>query len=511
VPSIPSSSDDSDYSRLFRLSLDLLCVAGLDGYFKKVNPAWTQTLGWSEAELLARPVADFMHPDDRERTLHARGDLAKGILLRGLENRYLCKNGSYRWLSWQSSVELAEGKVFAVARDITERRRQDREQLVLSKLESTGILAGGIAHDFNNLLGGLLLNLEMVSMVGSINADQKNCLEHALQAVRAAEALTHQLQTFAQGGTPVRRALDLTPLLQQSVELALADSAVTGECKVDPALWRIEADEVQLAEVVRGVVLNAQEAMAGDGRVVVEAANVVLAEQELPPLPAGRYVRITVADSGRGISAENLPKVFGPYFTTKARGAQKGVGLGLSICRTIVREHGGAISLESREGRGTTVTLHLPAATRSDAAQSLPAPGSVAASRILIMDDDAGYCDMVARALRRTGYRVDIAADAAAATALHQQAFASGDRFALALLSWVVRDGRGAIETMNALRACDSTMRGVLVTAFAGPSEQATSMPGFAGVLRRPFSAETLHRVVADALQGGARSRERVA
>src|SRR5438045_1439230 len=97
-----------DYNRMFNLSLDLLCIAGLDGYFKRVNPSWTRVLGWSEAELLSRPVADFIHPEDRERTLQARANLAKGIPLRGFENRYLCKDGSHRWLSWQSNLEAAD-------------------------------------------------------------------------------------------------------------------------------------------------------------------------------------------------------------------------------------------------------------------------------------------------------------------------------------------------------------------------------------------------------------------
>ena len=350
------------YRRLFEQSLDLLCIAGLDGYFKKVNPAWTRVLGWSETELLARPVADFMHPDDRERTLRARDGLAKGVPVRRLENRYLCKDGSYRWLAWQSSIGPAATAVFAVARDITERRQLDHEQLVMSTLESTGILAGGIAHDFNNLLAGLSLALEMVGLEGTTDREREEYLQRARETIQGGRALTERLLAFAGGGELPRRVIALKDLLQTSADLALMGSVHACECVVAADLWPVEVDELQISLVIRNLVLNAREAGPDRNGIRLEADNVVLKSGVDAKFPSGDYVRIRLTDRGAGVPAGILPKVFDPYFSTKERGTQKGMGLGLTICRTVLRRHGGMIAIDSRPGAGTTVTCHLPAA-----------------------------------------------------------------------------------------------------------------------------------------------------
>lgn len=357
----------TDRDRHFNLSLDLLCIAGIDGYFKQLNPSWTRILGWTESELLGRPVVDFIHPEDRERTLQARANLAKGIMLSGFENRYLCKDGTYRWLSWQSSVEPGASTVFGVARDTTERRRRDHEHLIASKLESTGILAGGIAHDFNNLLTGLMLNLDMINLTGTISTDQKNFLHQAQESARAARVLAHQLITFAHGEAPVRKATDLRNLLQKSLGAALNGSNVRGHLEVAPDLRPALIDENQIALVIRNVVMNAREAMPAGGTVRLQAKNREENRSPEPGGPAENQVQITVTDEGTGLPPDLLPKVFDPYFSTKQRGNQKGMGLGLTICHTIIQKHGGAIAIDSQSERGTTVTIHLPAAPNSAA------------------------------------------------------------------------------------------------------------------------------------------------
>lgn len=371
VQAIPSAEagassrpPETDYDRLFRLSLDLICVAGLDGYFKRVNPSWTRVLGWSEAELLSRPVQEFMHPDDRVRTLQARATLAAGKPLRDFENRYLCKDGSYRWLSWQSVTEPGAPLVFAVARDVTERREMDHERLVMNKLESTGILASGIAHDFNNLLASLLLNVEMIGLCGPMTPRQSQFLEQARQTILTAKTLTQQLLTFAGPDASSRRTQPIGELVRQAVELTLRDSAIESECHIASDLSQVRVSETQLTQVLRGLILNAREATPPGGRVQVSAENTGAAKPAPTELPPGDYVRITIADSGAGIPPEVLPKIFDPYFSTKDRGTQKGMGLGLTICRALIKRHGGIISIDSQLGRGTTVTFYLPAAMR---------------------------------------------------------------------------------------------------------------------------------------------------
>ena len=348
--------------RFFELSLDLLCIAGLDGFFKRVNPSWTRVLGWSVEELLSRPVADFMHPDDRERTLQARARLAKGIPVIGLENRYRCKDGTYRWLSWQSSLYSEAGLVIAVARDITERRQSDEERLVLSKLESTAVLAGGMAHDFNNLLASLLLNLELLRLVGPVNEAQASHVRQALETVRAAHGLTKQLVSFAHGSRVPGSVLDLKPLLRGAMEAVPASPHVRFECDLAPELWSVEIEETQVRQVVNNLIFNALEAMSPGGGVISLTARNVAPDGGPPGAGAsGRLVCFVVADGGLGIPPETRDKVFDPYFSTKRRGPQKGMGLGLTICHAILRQHGGQILVEANPGGGTSVRCYLPA------------------------------------------------------------------------------------------------------------------------------------------------------
>jgi two-component system, cell cycle sensor histidine kinase and response regulator CckA len=496
------SKAEADYNRLFYLSLDLLCVAGLDGYFKRVNPAWTRIFGWSEAELLSRPVADFMHPDDRERTLEARQGLTRGISIRGLENRYLCKDGSYRWLSWQSILEPSASMVFGVARDITLRRQSDQERLVTSKLESTGILAGGIAHDFNNLLGSLLLNLEMVSVCDATTAAQEQYLGQARQAVHAAKAITQQLLTFAEGGAAARQVTNLKDLLQQSFTLALRGSASHGECVIAPDLWPAEVDEAQIAQVVRGLTLNAREAIAPGGNVRMHAENVVLngTPSELPP---GDYLRISIADDGPGIPPDILPKIFDPYFSTKLRGSQKGMGLGLTICRTVIQKHSGSITIDSRPDRGTTVVCHLPAVRNAPVPATKPAVKAElpVVPRILVMDDEQLFRDIMAQTVRQLGYDVDVAKDGEEAIALYEQAAKAGRPFAAVALDLTVRGGMGGSQTLKVLQVRDSAVRAILMTGYS--REQTFRdylLHGFKAALAKPFSAETLRATLAEVL-----------
>lgn len=358
----PLPPDESDRDRLFRMSLDLLCVAGLDGYFRQVNPSWTRVLGWSREELLARPVVDFVHPEDRERTLESRRRLAQTGMLSGFENRYLCKDGSYRWLSWQTSVEPGQPTVFGVARDVTERRRQDEERFVADKLESASVLAAGLAHDFNNLLAGMLLNLEMVSLSGPVEERQRRHLQQALESIHAARGLTEQLVTFARGRSSTRRLADLRETIREAVARALDGSAVRAECAFAEDLCPVTIDPAQVAQALGNLLANAREAMPDGGVVAVRARNRTLAAPPAPSYPEGDYVEVTIADRGPGIPAGVRAKIFDPYFSTKRRADQKGMGLGLTIARAVLRRHGGLVELECPPEGGTIARCLLPAA-----------------------------------------------------------------------------------------------------------------------------------------------------
>jgi len=510
MPDLPPPPDpnqtvsDAAYHRLFELSLDLMCIAGLDGYFKRVNPSWIRVLGWSEAELLARPVEAIVHPDDRARTLAAREGLPQGRPVRGLENRYLCKDGSYRWLSWQSVLAPGTSLVFAVARDITDRRQLDQERLVLSKLESTGILAGGIAHDFNNLLASLMLNLEMVGLSASVTSEQSFHLLQAKQTIQSAQALTLQLIAFAEGSVGTRRVVALAGALGSSFQIALRGSSVRGETDIAPDLWPAEIDEGQFSQVIRSLVLNAREA-SPRGTVRLRADNFHLAAPGGPDVPVGNYVRIRVEDDGVGIEPETLPKIFDPYFSTKQRGPQKGMGLGLTICRTVVQKHGGAIFVESQPGRGTAVTCLFPARPGESVIQPSARTSAAAGRRILAMDDEQLFREVLASTLRQIGYEVTVARDGDEAIAAYAEAAAAQRPFSAVLLDLTVRGGRGGRETLDVLRQQDPGVRAILMTGYSTEAVfRDYASHGFQAALAKPFPLEALRSVLAEVLSPAA-------
>ncbi len=510
-PSNTSASpgkNETDRERHFRLSRDLLCIAGADGYFRQVNPSWTRVLGWSEAELLARPIEHFMHPDDRGYTLRARARMFEGVPVHGLENRYRCKDGSYRWLSWQSSVEPGGDTVFAIARDVTERRLVDHERLVLSKLESTSILAGGMAHDFNNLLASLLLNLEMVGLAGPTNARQDHHLKQANNIILSARALTQQLLTFAQSDLATRRVIDLAVLLRQSLDLVLHGTNCRGELTVAPDLWPVEVDESQISEAVRQLIINSREAMPSGGTVRLHADNIEhLAGQGLDLLP-GRYVRLRVSDEGTGMPADLQTRVFDPYFSTKQRGVQKGMGLGLTICHSIFQKHGGAIVFDPAAGSGTTLICHLPAAAPRDAAPpsapETPEGRSDAgphAAKILVMDDEPGLREILRQTLVCLGFQVEIAEDGDTALALYEREKNRGVPFSAVMLDLTMRGGKGGVEVASILRESDPLTRAILMTGYH--QEEVFRHParhGFKAALAKPFSIDGLRAILREVL-----------
>jgi signal transduction histidine kinase len=250
-----------------------------------------------------------------------------------------------------------------VCRDISERKNMEAELLKVRKLESIGILAGGIAHDFNNLLMTILGNISLAKYLENKNLNQEKIikvLEEAETASMRASELTKLLITFSKGGVPVKRAVSISDLIKNAVSFALNDADVTCNLMIPVDLWPVEVDEGQLKWVINNVVCNAQEATPAGGIISVMAQNITVSENEGFSLKNGRYVKISIKDTGVGILKENLVKIFDPYFTTKEMSSQKGIGLGLSICYSIIKSHDGTIAVESEIGVGTTVDIYLP-------------------------------------------------------------------------------------------------------------------------------------------------------
>jgi signal transduction histidine kinase/ActR/RegA family two-component response regulator len=391
--------------------------------------------------------------------------------------------------------------------DVTERKRAEADRLILSKLESTGVLAGGIAHDFNNLLTVILMNLELGGKAAASEKAFGQHLEQAIQAVSLARGLTQQLITFNTGGTPIRKPTALAAVIQESARLALSGSRVRCEFVPPPDLWPADVDPGQIGQVIHNLVLNAREAMPAGGVVTVRAKNVVLKSSAAVLLPPGDYVRVSITDQGSGMTKELLQKIFDPYFSTKQRGDQKGMGLGLTICHTIIKKHGGAIAVESEMDAGTTFHIHLPVSGKLSLEEPAPLPEvSPRCGRILVMDDEEPVREVVGASLQGMGHEVVLVGDGAQAVEVYEKSKALGRPFDAVILDLTVKGGIGGREAISQLLQLDPGVRAIVMSGYS--SDTVLMNPeshGFQGVLTKPFNSAELREVLAQVM--GDRSR----
>ncbi len=354
--------------QVWRLARDLLSVFDADGALRSFNPAWSAALGWEPEQLRGRRYSDFLHPDDVDRTARALGLIAGSGGRGGFENRWRCRDGSYRWLSW--NAVLADGLLYAAGRDVTAekdaalRLARTEEQLRQSqKMEAVGQLTGGIAHDFNNLLTGVIGSIEMMRhrLRQGRAGELDRYLDAAAGAAERAASLTHRLLAFSRRQTLDPKRIAAQRLVDGMEDLIrrTAGPAVTLQIVRHPGLWSIFCDPGQLEAALVNLANNAREAMPDGGRLVIETGNAVLddadTEGEIPP---GDYVAISVADTGAGMSAEVAARAFDPFFTTKPIG--HGTGLGLSMIYGFTRQSGGDARIATVPGRGARVTIYLP-------------------------------------------------------------------------------------------------------------------------------------------------------
>ncbi|HRI82577.1 MAG TPA: transporter substrate-binding domain-containing protein [Opitutaceae bacterium] len=472
---------------------------------------WKEMLGYAEADI-GDGLDDWrnlIHPDDlaiviSQQQAHHEGRTPNF----SVEHRLRCKDGTWKWILNRGKVVQRDAKgqplrVIGTHTDLTTRKQAEEDRLVLSKLESTGILAGGIAHDFNNLLAVILLNLDLAEMTGDNPAAIKTRLQEAKKASLAARHLTQQLITFARGGAALRRPLNLNRVVQESVDLALSGSHLGHELRLANDLRAVEADDGQIGQVVRNLVINARESMTEGGQLTVRTENVRLPEDNPHGLPPGDYVQMSVSDTGHGIPAAALPKIFDPYFSTKDRGVQKGMGLGLTICHSVVQQHQGTITVDSTP-RGTTFRVYLPALATTARDSGSPFSGGTrpaATGRILVMDDEANIRDTLGRTLDKLGYKLELAEEGGAAVARYQEARQAGAGFDAVILDLTVRGGMGGLDTLRALQAVDPSVRAVVMSGYANATElRDFARLGFKAALTKPFTLETLRTTLARTL-----------
>jgi PAS domain S-box-containing protein len=486
-----------------------------DGTVTFVNEANCRYFGLTREEFTSGPLRRLLFPEDYERLMEALASLTPSNPTFQIEHR-IRRGDEIRWTQWTNQAFFdEEGRVVeyqGVGRDITERKQLEERLREAQKMEAVGQLAGGIAHDFNNLMTGVLCQVDLLKRYagsGSPAAAAADAIEGAAQ--RAAHR-TSQLLGFARRGKLQNVPVDLGTLIGEVINLVdTGKDAIVKPKRIEAEQPVVMGDPEQLEQVILNLALNARDAMPDGGEMAFEIRRVEVDDDHArnrPDARPGRYVRLTVSDTGCGIEPDHLGRIFEPFFTTKAHG--QGTGMGLATVYGIVRNHGGWIEVDSEPGRGSEFRLYLPPAEGSRSAEpgepvaAGPAAGQqprapdAPAARILVVDDEGIVRRALDRMLRDAGYEVVTASDGPEAVAWYGEN-PGGIDLAIIDMRMPEMDGR---ECFQALRRINAEVRAIFSTGFEVEAVvRAALEDGMVGFVRKPFKLHELTEAVAAALQ----------
>jgi two-component system cell cycle sensor histidine kinase/response regulator CckA len=487
------------FRTMFAAAPTAIMLFDRSGTILSVNRSAESMFGYSEQEMIGKLATTFRHPDDID-----PDDEAFSELLRGERDSYR-REGSFVTKSGSTVVAQiatalvrdADGKpgyVIGMAEDVTEQRQLEEQLRQSQKLEAIGRLAGGVAHDFNNMLtaigGYTALALEHAETGSTLRGD----LDEIRKATDRAALLTRQLLAFSRKQVLMPELLNLNGVVLEleSMLRPLIGEEVVLTTELDPALGPIEADPGQLHQVVMNLVVNARDAMPEGGRITIATANSDVGEND-DAIEPGRYVTLTVRDTGEGIDEPTLRQIFEPFFTTKDAG--KGTGLGLATVYGIVKQSGGYVAVESELGVGSAFTIYL---RRADGlvqhavepelapvvAEPVVAPAlATTSTRVLVVEDEEVIRGLVDQVLRGEGYDVLLAADGDEAIVL------AGSHRVDVLLTDLTMPGIGGHELADRLRSGAPELKVMFMSGFAEGNDFSTSaLPPATAFLEKPFT-----------------------
>jgi two-component system, cell cycle sensor histidine kinase and response regulator CckA len=404
-----------------------------------------------------------------------------------------------------SQVEVGGKKLFTVIlRDITEKRRAEAQLLRAQRLESVGTLAGGLAHDLNNILAPIMVSVRFLQRRLANDAEGLECVAMLEQLADRGANIVRQVLSFARGIEGERIPIELRHVVREVAEILreTVPRSIALRREIPDDVWTILADSTQLHQVLMNLAVNARDAMPDGGTLTFAAQNVTLDEhfaQMHPEARVGRYVSLSVRDTGVGIPPDLLDRIFDPFFTTKPLG--QGTGLGLSTTRGIVRAHGGFVSVYSEPRQGTQFTLYFPAlddATRSGDTrdESTPAPEG-RGELILVVDDEKQLREMTGRTLQAFGYKVLLAEDGPEALAR----FAEQPRAISVVILDMMMPLLDGIATAKALKHLNPAVR--IIGSSGLPEQRKLGESEFLGFIPKPYTADQLLQLLAKVLGKG--------
>jgi PAS domain S-box-containing protein len=488
-----------DSESRFRLLVESLreVVYTLDaeGRHTGVYGSWVEASGLTPDFFLGRTVREILGPE--------AAPVHETALKRALAGEFVV----YSWTLGEKYYETSLSPltqngvvsgVVGIGRDVSEREQMKQALERNEKLRSIGTLAGGLAHDFNNLLGGIFGHIE-AAITLSQNARQSEILQRAMNTMERARKLTGQLLTFSRAGSPEVRPHDLSELIRKAVSFSLTGSAMKAVFDVPESVVAV-LDPDQIEQVIDNIVINARQATGDTGLLYISAASLERTADIAADLPPGRFVRVSVRDTGPGMTADVRNRVFDPFFSTKGEGR----GLGLATAYSIVRRHGGTITVESAPGQGTAFHIYLPEGEQivheiKVEQSSLTTSGA----RLLVMDDEPAMRESLTELLSLRGYSVGAAGDGTEALRMFHEAQAASQPYAALLLDLTVPGGMGGIELADTIRRTDPITPIILMSGYAADFAPAMlAEKNICSTLTKPFTLAELSRVVEDCIHG---------
>lgn len=386
------------------------------------------------------------------------------------------------------------GSVLAM-RDITERKRLDEELARTMKIESLGLFAGGIAHDFNNLLTTIMGNISLAKSLLDNESQTYEILNEAENASSRAKDLTSQMLTFSRGGAPIKETVSIKDIIQDSVSFAFRGSRSNINLNLVEDLLNVNADSGQISQVLLNLCVNAQQAMPEGGTLNVSAVNIPSSIKTGSIMQKGeQYIEIIISDTGPGIPTDYMKHIFDPYFSTKPEGK----GLGLAICHSIIRQHGGWISVENNPEGGASFKIILPGVNtpvpekEKNTNNDKPLSG-----RILIMDDDPFIIKTASNILHKLGFDTDPASHGEEAIEKYRAALYSSEPYLAIIMDLTIPGGMGGKEAAAEIIKINPDAKLIVSSGYSNDAAMSRFKDfGFSGALLKPYRVDDLKEVL---------------
>jgi PAS domain S-box-containing protein len=487
-----------------------------DGFLKYANPITFKILGYSEEVLTSMPFVKLIHPEDREKLFEAHIRIMQGEESQPVQQfRVFTADGTVRWADSRAVTISWKGKPATLnfLTDITERKQQEEERRNMEdrlqraeKMEALGQLAGGVAHDLNNVLGVLSGYSELLLMEIPEGSRSRGHVEKILKSTEKGAAIIQDLLTLARRGVAAVDVVNLNAVVEGFLKTPVFENIknfhprVTFRTEIDRGLLNIKGSTLHLEKTVMNLASNAAEAISGVGEVTIWTENRYLDRplQGYDEVKEGDYVVLAVSDTGMGIPAENIGKIFEPFYTKKTMG-RSGTGLGLAIVWGTVKDHNGYIDVQSRVDEGTTFKLYFPV-TREELItpqQQAPLESYMGnGEAVLVVDDIAEQRDIAARLLTRLGYEVHAVSSGEEAVE-----YLRGNRADILVLDMIMAPGIDGLETYQRVLEINPQQKAIILSGFSATARvREAQRLGAGAYVKKPYIMEKIGVAIRDEL-----------